>query len=373
MLNTMIFSKPVESLEIEDIQVLIEEQIQESLNLDYKRDFSRKKNGNIDTKELAKDVSSFANSRGGYLIYGVECTKGDSPKNICGIPYDPNKKFKENIEQRIRTSIQKKVRTRIRVIPYQDNSCLVVIYVLRSIDAPHRVEVDKDYKYYKRGEYESAPMEEYEIRHLYDINSTLKKKIDAELDDKYADILEKSNVPLFSLGISTDFLEDELIEISNENTERIEEIGKYIIQNTELTITNDGYIITSPYKHRTLKVYKNGTIVFAKLLGSENEIDYIDVAKRLSELLERTKLLFNEIGYYGNIHLKLYFNDIEDYMLKERNPLKSDPITKRFSIDIYDPNIKKTVKELMDELFRFFGHSESTCFDESYNLISSRK
>jgi predicted HTH transcriptional regulator len=54
---------------VEDIQKLIGTQVQESLNLDYKRSSSI---SNKARAEIAKDASAFANSDGGLIIYGVE-------------------------------------------------------------------------------------------------------------------------------------------------------------------------------------------------------------------------------------------------------------------------------------------------------------
>lgn len=54
---------------VRDIEELIKAQVQESLNLDYKRSNSI---SNKSRAEIAKDVSAFANSDGGLIIYGVE-------------------------------------------------------------------------------------------------------------------------------------------------------------------------------------------------------------------------------------------------------------------------------------------------------------
>lgn len=60
---------------IAHVDRLIEDEVQESIHLDYKSSAA------IDSSkfdELARDVSSFANSDGGMLIYGVQ-EKGHIP------------------------------------------------------------------------------------------------------------------------------------------------------------------------------------------------------------------------------------------------------------------------------------------------------
>ncbi len=56
-----------------EIESFVRNQVPESIHLDYKASPAlAPKNGS----EIAKDVSAFANSDGGLLIYGVEEDKG---------------------------------------------------------------------------------------------------------------------------------------------------------------------------------------------------------------------------------------------------------------------------------------------------------
>ena len=53
------------------LQRLVDEEIQESLTLDYKASPSLARDSRS-RDELCKDVSAFANSAGGQIIYGIE-------------------------------------------------------------------------------------------------------------------------------------------------------------------------------------------------------------------------------------------------------------------------------------------------------------
>ena len=74
---------------IEDLQSLIDNEVEESTNLEYKSSFA------IENKkwkeELAKDVSAMANANGGTVIYGIrekEVSKGHSiASELLPIPY----------------------------------------------------------------------------------------------------------------------------------------------------------------------------------------------------------------------------------------------------------------------------------------------
>jgi predicted HTH transcriptional regulator len=81
---------------LEDLNSMITQEVQESLELDYKRSDALKKTDGA-KKEISKDVSAFANSAGGTIIYGIE-EEGHLPKKIdAGL--DPNEMSKEWLEQ----------------------------------------------------------------------------------------------------------------------------------------------------------------------------------------------------------------------------------------------------------------------------------
>jgi predicted HTH transcriptional regulator len=54
----------------EDIERIINESWEESLNLEFKSSDSLN-NTDLNKKEISKDISAFANSAGGIVIYGI--------------------------------------------------------------------------------------------------------------------------------------------------------------------------------------------------------------------------------------------------------------------------------------------------------------
>nr|WP_248278133.1 ATP-binding protein [Paenibacillus sp. SZ31] len=114
-------------------------------------------------KELSKDVSAFANSDGGILVYGV-VEEGNIPVRIDN-GCDPVKVTREWIEQVIDSRIQRKIDgIRIHQVDLSGENFGRVLYVIsipQSVDAPHMAD---DNRYYKRYNFKSSPMEDYEVR-----------------------------------------------------------------------------------------------------------------------------------------------------------------------------------------------------------------
>lgn len=141
----------------EDLELLIQQQVQESLHLDYKRSASLSKLGQ---KEIPKDVSAFANSDGGMIIYGIE-ESGHLPVRIDeGVSNSVI--TREWVEQAILSNISPRIEgIQIQQIPLDSNNSAYCIKIPKSDRAPHQERTNK--RYYKRVNFSSVPMEDYEI------------------------------------------------------------------------------------------------------------------------------------------------------------------------------------------------------------------
>jgi len=109
--------------------------------------------------ELCKDVTAFANSAGGQIVYGMEEDKQVPTKLDDGA--DPSI-TKEWIEQVIDSRVQPRIEDLV-ITPIQLAKGLgFIISVPQATSrAPHQA---PDKKYYKRQNFQSLPMEDYEIR-----------------------------------------------------------------------------------------------------------------------------------------------------------------------------------------------------------------
>lgn len=157
-----------------DIEELITNQLEESIILDYKGGDALQMTEHS-KKELAKDVSAFANSNGGIIIYGI--TETDHiPTGYVYVNGDTI--TKEWIEQVIQTRIQRKIEG-LRIFPIRWNGnnteSIYVIKIPESYDSPH---MTSNKKFYKRYNFESVQMEEYEIRQAYNKTKNSKLEID---------------------------------------------------------------------------------------------------------------------------------------------------------------------------------------------------
>ena len=161
-----------------ELNRMIEEQTPEDLHLDYKERGSllpsTRGAGRLDkqkrAEDISKDVSSFLNSDGGVLVYGVPETQdpgltGGSPvPSGSEIGFQREEIRKETIEDLITSSIQPKPGAdlfRVMEVPYgSEGRVLFVVEVAVGIGGVWQA---KDKRYYRRFQFKAEPMEHYEI------------------------------------------------------------------------------------------------------------------------------------------------------------------------------------------------------------------
>ena len=142
------------------IKDLIKNQREESLHFEYKRSTALV-NNERNKNELSKDVSAFANSDGGTIIYGV-IEEDHKPKRIDEGINDKGKK--EWIEQVVNSRIEPRIPD-VRIIPISlRRSPGKAIFVIE-IPIGFTAHQASDLKYYKRFNFQSVPMHDYEDGH----------------------------------------------------------------------------------------------------------------------------------------------------------------------------------------------------------------
>ncbi|MHC5728507.1 MAG: AlbA family DNA-binding domain-containing protein, partial [Nostoc sp.] len=157
---------PLKEWSEETILSMIKDGVQESLELDYKECPAIFPLTDGKKKELSKDVSAFANSAGGIIIYGIK-ENGHIPTEI-DTGFDPNALSKERLEQTINSNIHPRINEliikQIELVTTNPGHVLYVVSIPQATTrAPHQA---ADKRYYKRFNFESVAMEDYEIRDI---------------------------------------------------------------------------------------------------------------------------------------------------------------------------------------------------------------
>lgn len=161
-----------------DLLNLIKHTWKESVDLEFKG-HGALENTEKKKYEISKDVSAMANSAGGTIIYGIL----ENGHVATGLDrgFDPKTTTKEWLEQVINSRIHRRVDgikiNQVDLAKTQPGTVVYVVNIPSSMRAPHQA---GNKKFYKRFNFESVPMEEYEIRDVSRrmLKPALKLKID---------------------------------------------------------------------------------------------------------------------------------------------------------------------------------------------------
>jgi hypothetical protein len=173
--------KPSSEWTEQDLLSLITNGVEESSDLEYKRSAALSNTDGVKS-EISKDVSSFANANGGTIIYGM-IEEQHLPRQLDGI--DPAEFTKEWLEQVINGRIHPRLNgLQINPVPLTASAVGKVVYVV-SIPQSTTAHQSGSKRYYKRFNFESVPMEDYEIRDI--MNRTKHPFIVPQFSRRYID------------------------------------------------------------------------------------------------------------------------------------------------------------------------------------------
>ncbi len=128
---------------------LVERKVSERKTIDYKRDLPG--GPDQDKKEFLADVSSFANTEGGELIFGVAETSG-VPTEIVGVSIGNADAEKLRLQNLVRDGLQPRLPSppEMEFVVPEDGKSVLVVRIPKSWRSPHRVSIGGHGHFYAR-------------------------------------------------------------------------------------------------------------------------------------------------------------------------------------------------------------------------------
>lgn len=379
--------KKIEAITREDLEYLVNNNILENRTLEYKREFHY--SNDSEKKEFLADVSSFANSGMGDLIFGI----GEDDENhleLCGIDTDEETvdEFKQSIENVIRDNIRPRIRVKIKSIELKNEKIALIIRIYNSFNGPHCVEFKKSRKFFTRNSNGKYQMDVDEIRQKFLLSDTLIDKIKNFKIDRLMKILsnetyykmpDKPKVVLHIIPIQAFDISAE--EVNLEELKKNYEIMFLTERGSSRRINFDGIIYYLKYDGEIksyIQIYKKGIIeiVDADLLNNDPfnngksipstflEQNAIGLIKFYIKLLESYRI---QKPYF----IFMSFLNIKDYKLAVEGGLSGHSIQEnilQLNNVVYDEDtesIDKMLKPIFDDIWNAAGLLECLHYDEN--------
>ena len=165
----------IKTSNLEIIKRLVDNKIQEGKLIDYKESLSVLTGD--EKKEFLADVSSFANTEGGNLIYGVKEVDG-IPTDICGFKVDSIDTEILKLDNLIRDCTDPRVQgTLINYITLESGQFVLVICIPKSFNPPHVVKYGSHWRFYSRNSAGKYQLDVAELKSIINLSSTVQERI----------------------------------------------------------------------------------------------------------------------------------------------------------------------------------------------------
>lgn len=149
------FKKDIAELSEGDLETLIEAEIVEGWYVEYKSDIPKSAGGNLDNIKIAKSISSFANTKGGWIFWGITCNGKNKPVAVEGVNLEGYVNFEDQIAKVVNSNISPRPYYHFKRIELQNGKTVFIIHVEESPTPPY---ITSQGVIYQRENNESKPV-----------------------------------------------------------------------------------------------------------------------------------------------------------------------------------------------------------------------
>lgn len=164
----------IDSMTEDHLQRLVQDREQESKAIEFKQELPGPLDA--DKKEFLADFTSFANTVGGDLIFGIRAPSGIA-EEVVGLEGDLDAQL-NRLENIIRTGIQHRVMGySAKLIPLVNGRKILVFRIPRSWALPHRVTLGGHDKFYARHTVGKYQLDVPQLQNLFLLSATTAERI----------------------------------------------------------------------------------------------------------------------------------------------------------------------------------------------------
>lgn len=380
--------KTFDDINEQDLQELINNEVLESKTLDYKEMMSGNKDS--DKKEFLADVSSFANSSGGYIIYGIKEEKG-VPKELVGL--DMIKEEVDTkilaIESLIRQGIEPRISgVKTKAIELNNGRYAIVIHSPKSWRSPHCVSYKNSSKFYARSSNGKYQLDVGELRVAFNLSETIIDRIQKFREDRIARIIaDEVSVPVGNKSkIILHMIPIEAFNISNrvdvkDIQRESNNLSPMSCSSWNRRINFDGYLLHSGEREGTIysytQIFSNGVVeaVNSSMLNYNKQLRINGIERILIEFANKYMLLLKNLNVSLPIFLFITMTNVKGYRycingFSEGEAIDKDTlIIPGIAINNYDIDMGSNLKPCFDSIWNACGMLKSYNYDEDGKRI----
>ena len=187
--------KTFDSLNEDDIVALLKNKVAERRTLEYKAEVPG--GTDADTREFLADASSFANTAGGYIVFGIQEAEG-VPVSIRGLRNLEADEETLRLEAKIRTGVTPRIpAVRTKKIELANGHSVIVLKIPQSWSRPHMVTFKNASRFYARASNGKYQLDVTQIRDAFAFASSASQRLRDFRLERVSDVVAlQTPVPL---------------------------------------------------------------------------------------------------------------------------------------------------------------------------------
>lgn len=381
--------KPVDSITVDDLKRLIEEEVAENRYIEYKE--SLPGNSDSDKKEFLADISSFANASGGDLIYGIRAESG-LPRGLVGVEIGNVEAEFLRLENMIRDGVEPRIiGTRILPIPVNGSKIVLLIRIPRSWAMPHMVTYKGHSRFFSRTSAGKYQLDVHELRAAFLASETVGERIRNFRRERVAKIIAGETplamreggkivlhiIPMNAFDPAAKY-DTSLLQ------NRIEDLPPLYTDSWSSRHNFDGFLGYSG-DGSYVQVFRNGIVeaVEARLLRITDDsgkiIRSVAYERAILQGLHKYMSIQRQLGVAPPLVIILTLTEVFGYTMavnRSRFPFHDDyPIDRdvllvdEVIVDNFESDAAKTMKPIFDAVWNATGWSRSMNYDQNGNWV----
>ncbi|MBF0609399.1 MAG: ATP-binding protein [Magnetococcales bacterium] len=386
--------KNLSDINIDDIQELIDNSISEEKIIDFKIGYSFLKLDK-DKGEFLADISSFANTSGGSLIFGIKEEEAIA-KEIVGFEVNDQDEEIRKIENLIRDGIRPRINVESRFVSVGGTKYVLIVRTAKSWFSPHRVIFNgypktKD-QFYARNSNGNYQLDVDQLRNAFNLNATLIEMVRNFRIQRISEIIADNTPVTLLQGAKTilhiipieSFTPDRNFNVTEINDPEKLRPPRAVGYSSRVNL--DGFLTfykesSKDLSHSYVQMYRTGIIEAVgtfvsidkekQLLSYKYEQYCLDMLKNYLSYLKELKvnpqiLIFLTITGVKGFKMAPYewlfgfdFHEIDRDVLNLPEHL----------LQSYDEKPEDILRPMYDVVWNACGHERSYNFDENGNWI----
>lgn len=383
--------KQLKDIREDDIQLIVRKATPAGETIEYKRELPG--TSDLDEQQFLADVSSFANTMGGDLVFGVDHVQG-IPFTAVGLTISDTDQEIRRLSSLLKSGLEPKIRYEIQPVRLHDAKLVLIVRAERSWLGPHRVVFKSHDKFYGRTAKGKHSLDVSELRTAFGFSQTIVSRIRKFRTDRIIALAKNDTpmpftgaaklvlhcIPFESFGGPRE-LDLQHLEAQTDKGWVMNGVGQNHRSTFEGFVTFNGRATADSYT----QVFRSGIIeavdgtTLNDVTEDRSQLPTLTYEQRLLEYLPRCFDILQRLGIMPPIAVAVTFVNVRGLRMSidRRDFGKFHPssqnhvIPPEVVVNNFEEMPSRILKPLFDQVWNAYGYPESRSVDPEGNRVQS--